>query len=183
MQLPLRHFKITILLTGSLLLFACNKSQVEPNAKTKATTTHEKSGNKLKDAPDFTLTRMNGQTFTLSEHFGKIIVLNIWATWCRPCREEIPDFIELQNEMKDDVLFLGVSIDREGWKKVRPFAHDLGINYPVMVDDGSVNAKYGPFRVVPTTFLINKQGKVAYVAPGMVTKDMLKPVLDKLAKR
>lgn len=183
MHLLIHHVKITLLLAGSLLLFACNKSQVEPNAKTNATHHPDKSAHTLKDAPDFTLIRMNGEPFTLSEHFGKVIVLNIWATWCRPCREEIPDFIQLQNEMKDKVLFLGVSIDREGWQKVRSFANGLGINYPVMIDNGSVNAKYGPIRVVPTSFIINKQGKVAYVAPGMITKEMLKPVLDKLVKQ
>ena len=170
-------------ITGIFLAAACNKSQVEPDAQNSTDSSKRHSESALKDAPDFTLTRMNGESFTLSNHFGKVIVLNIWATWCPPCREEIPDFIELQNEMKEDVLFVGVSIDQEGWEKVRPFAKEFNINYPIVVDDGIVNRKYGPFRGIPTTFLINKAGKVEFVAPGMVTKQMLQPALDKLINR
>lgn len=136
------------------------------------------------DAPDFSLETMEGEPFVLSDHEGKIVVLNIWATWCPPCREEIPDFIDIQKEMKDEgVLFAGVSVDKEGWSVVRPFAKKMGINYPIMVDDGTVYKKYGPFRGIPTTFIINKKGKVEYSIPGMVTKDKLKPVLEKLASR
>lgn len=136
------------------------------------------------NAPDFTLETMQGEQFTLSEHRGKVIVLNIWATWCPPCRKEIPDFIELQDNMReDDVLFVGVSIDEEGWEVVRPFAKKYQINYPLVVDDGSIYQKYGPFRGIPTTFFINRKGQVEYVAPGMVNKDLVKPILEKLTAR
>jgi cytochrome c biogenesis protein CcmG/thiol:disulfide interchange protein DsbE len=136
------------------------------------------------DAPDFTLKRMNGKPFTLSDHKGQVIVLNVWATWCPPCRKEIPGFIKIQKEMRDKgVLFVGVSLDKKGWKAVRPFAKKYGINYPIMVDDGTVNSKYGPFRGIPTTFIITKKGKVAYGAAGMINTDALKPVLEKLANR
>lgn len=141
-------------------------------------------GSQTKEAPDFSLETMKGEPFVLSDHEGKVVVLNIWATWCPPCREEIPDFIEIQKEMRDDgVLFAGVSMDKKGWSAVRPFAKKMGINYPLMVDDGTVYKKYGPFRGIPTTFIINKKGKVEYSIPGMVTKDKLKPVLEKLASR
>ncbi|SMO60576.1 Peroxiredoxin [Fodinibius sediminis] len=139
---------------------------------------------KLKDAPDFTLEKMNGERFTLSDHEGKVVVLNIWATWCGPCRKEIPDFVEIQEEMREDgVLFVGVSLDEEGWEVVRPFAKKYKVNYPLVVDDGSVFDGYGPFRGIPMTFIINKKGKVEYVAPGMVNKNMIKPALEKLASR
>lgn len=138
----------------------------------------------LQDAPDFTLNDMSGAPFTLSEHKGKVIVLNIWATWCPPCRKEIPDFVEMQEELRDDnVLFVGVSLDNEGWEVVRPFAKDYNINYPLVVDNGAVYSRYGPFRGIPTTFIINKEGKVEYVAPGMVTKSMIQPILQELAAR
>lgn len=135
----------------------------------------------LIDAPDFTLTNMEGEAFSISDHKGKVIVLNIWATWCPPCREEIPDFIEMQNEMKDDgVLFVGVSVDETGWDVVRPFAEEFQINYPLVVDDGTVYAKYGPLSGLPTSFIINKQGQVEHVAPGMITKAQLQPILQEL---
>lgn len=146
-----------------------------------ADTTEQKE---FQDAPDFTLENMQGESFNLSDHFGKVIVLNIWATWCPPCREEIPDFIELQNEKgADKVQFVGVSVDREGWEVVRPFAKEFEINYPLVVDDGTVRQLYGPFQGIPTTFIINKQGKVEYVAPGMLYKDILEPILDTLSNR
>ncbi len=137
-----------------------------------------------KEAPDFTLERMNGETFTLSEQMGKVVVLNIWATWCPPCRKEIPDFIEIQEEMReDDVLFVGVSVDEEGWEAVRPFALDYGINYPLVLDDGSIRNKYGPLRGIPTTFIINKKGEIEYATEGVMYKSRIKPVLQKLAHR
>lgn len=138
----------------------------------------------LTDAPDFTLTTMEGEPFSISEHKGKVIVLNIWATWCPPCREEIPEFVEMQDEMRDDgVLFVGVSMDESGWDVVRPFANDYNVNYPLVVDDGTVSANYGPFPGLPTTFIINKEGQVEHAAPGMVTKAMLEPILQELATR
>jgi cytochrome c biogenesis protein CcmG/thiol:disulfide interchange protein DsbE len=138
----------------------------------------------LPDAPDFTLETSDGSDFTLLEHEGSVILLNIWATWCPPCKEEIPYFIEIQEEMREEgVLFVGVATDAEGWDVVRPFAEEFGINYPIVVDDGSVVQKYGPIQGIPMSFIINRQGKVEYAVPGMVTKEMLQPVLAEIAER
>lgn len=138
----------------------------------------------LVDAPDFTLTNMEGEAFSISDHKGKVIVLNIWATWCPPCREEIPDFIEIQKEMRSDgVLFVGVSVDETGWDAVRPFAEEFQINYPIVVDDGTVYDNYGPLPGLPTSFIINKQGQIVHVVPGMVTKAQLQPILQELVAR
>ena len=143
-----------------------------------------KNPSDFKDAPNFSLETMDGDTFTLAEQKGKVIVLNIWATWCGPCREEIPDFMEIYKEMKDKgVIIAGVSVDKKGWSAVRPYAKKMEINYPIMVDDGTVSRKYGPIRAVPTTFIINKLGKVEYVAPGRLTKERLQPILQKIAQR
>lgn len=147
-------------------------------------TSQADTARELKNAPDFTLKKMDGEPFTLSDHEGKVVVLNIWATWCGPCRKEIPDFIEIQEEMRsDDVLFVGVSLDEEGWDVVRPFAEKYEINYPLVIDDGSVFDGYGPFRGIPMTYIINKKGKIEYVAPGMADVKLLTPVLEKLANR
>lgn len=183
-------FTLTLILT--MAISACNDSgnqQSQEKGSSPAVSANENgetadSGQKLKDAPDFTLENRKGEPFTLSKHEGKVVVLNVWATWCGPCRKEIPDFIEIQKEMgKDKVLFVGVSVDKEGWEVVRPFAKEYGINYPIMVDDGRVNRKYGPIRSIPTTFIINKKGKVEYVAPGMINKEKLQPILTRIASR
>jgi len=138
----------------------------------------------FKTAPDFTLKTMSRDNFTLSDHEGKVVVLNFWATWCAPCRKEIPDFIELQKQMKDDgVLFAGIALDKEGWSKVRPYAQKMEINYPIMLASSNVHSQYGPIRAVPTTLILNKKRQVEYVAPGMLTKQKLKPILKKLAQR
>src|SRR5690554_3519895 len=83
------------------------------------------------EAPDFTLQTMDGEALTLSDLRGKVVVLNFWATWCPPCRYKIPYFIKFQEEFADDVVFVGVSLDQNGWDAVRPFAEELGINYPL----------------------------------------------------
>ena len=195
MKLPFPTFNTVSALTLglALLVSACKSSnnkeslQATEAAAVSASASTRQAGKdqyKLKEAPDFTLKKMNGEPFTLSKHKGKVVVLNIWATWCPPCRKEIPDFIEIQKEMRDEgVLFVGVSVDIEGWEVVRPFAKDYGINYPLVVDDGTVSQKYGPFRGIPTTFIINKKGEIEYVAPGMVNREVLEPALKKLVNR
>lgn len=174
----------------ALSIIACgtpNERASADNAQTateQTANTQNASQQKFKEAPDFTLETMEGNTFTLSDQRGKVVVLNFWATWCGPCRKEIPDFIELHKEMKSEgVIFAGISLDEEGWEKVRPYANDMEINYPIMVDDGNVSRQYGPIRAIPTTLIINKKGQVEYVAPGMLTKEKLKPILTKLANR
>lgn len=160
-----------------------NRNDIESGAQVPGTAEAGQNAD-LPDAPDFTLESLDGSDFTLSDHKGKVILLNIWATWCPPCREEIPDFMEIQEEMKDDgVLFVGVATDIEGWEVVRPFAKEFEINYPIMVDDGVVSHKYGPIQGIPMSFIINRMGQVEYMLPGMVTKEMLKPLIVEMAER
>jgi cytochrome c biogenesis protein CcmG/thiol:disulfide interchange protein DsbE len=179
---------LAIVLLPLTIFVACSnkKAESKSNKSSKAayTSKADTSKQKLMDAPNFTLKKKDGTSFTLSKHKGQVVILNIWATWCPPCRKEIPDFIKIQKKMRDEgILFVGVSVDRKGWPAVRPFAKKYGINYPIMVDDGTVRSKYGPFRGIPTTFIINKKGKVAYAAVGMINTNALQPVLEKLANR
>lgn len=193
MNYILRNPALAITLISLLLTSFHYSNRLHTTAKARTTTTtpsclpgisRADTTRHLKNAPDFTLEDMNGEPFTLSEQEGKVVVLNIWATWCGPCRKEIPDFIEIQKEMRDEgVLFVGVSLDEEGFKAVRPFAQEYGVNYPLLVDDGSVFKGYGPFRGIPMTFIINKKGKVERVAPGVVNIKALKFTLKKLARR
>jgi cytochrome c biogenesis protein CcmG/thiol:disulfide interchange protein DsbE len=186
MNISTSHETVTIALVTFLLMApTLSKSkQTNTDVAAAAQTAQPDTTKEYQDAPDFTLKTMNGDPFTLSNHEGKVVVINIWATWCAPCRKEIPDFIKMQQEMRDSgVLFVGVSIDEEGWEAVRPYAKKMEINYPVVVDDGSVFDGYGPFRLIPTSYIINKRGQIEYVAPGMMTERKLKPILEKLTNR
>lgn len=135
-------------------------------------------------APDFALPTMDGDSLRLSAHRGEVVVLNFWATWCAPCRKEIPMFVEMQRELGGDGLqFIGISLDEDGFEVVRPFAAEIDVNYPMAVDDGTVAPMYGGIPTVPTTFLIGPEGQVHGYAPGLVTEDVLRPRIEKLLAR
>ena len=132
-------------------------------------------------APELVLETIGGETFRLSDQRGKVVVLNFWATWCAPCRYEIPDFIALQDDFgTDDVVFVGVSVEQGNPRGVAQFAEELGIPYPIAVDDGSAKAAYGPILSLPTTFLIDRAGAVRGHVPGLVPRALLEPALDVL---
>lgn len=139
------------------------------------------SGSEGRTAPDFTRETVSGETFTLSHHRGEVVVLNFWATWCPPCRAEIPDFVELQDEYADaDLHFVGVTVDVDDVDLVRKYARHFRINYPLIHGDGSLVEKYGGVGTVPTSFIIDRSGEIRYRVPGRIPKDMLRSVLDKL---
>ncbi|MDX1638465.1 MAG: TlpA disulfide reductase family protein [Balneolaceae bacterium] len=132
-------------------------------------------------ATDFTVDLVNGETFTLSEQKGKVVLMNIWATWCAPCADEMPDFIDLYEKYRDDgLVILGVSIDEQGRSVVKPFMEKFDVTYPVVIDDGTIMDKYGPTMGIPTTYIIDKQGTLKYFSVGALTKKELEPRLREL---
>lgn len=132
-------------------------------------------------AQDFTVSLINGDSFQLSNYQGEVVLVNIWATWCAPCHDETPDFVELYNEYKDEgLLILGVSIDEQGKSVVEPFMEKYDVNYPTVIDDGTIMDKYGPTMGIPTTYIIDKQGDLRYFAVGALTRKELEPKLVKL---
>jgi len=114
-----------------------------------------------KAAPDFELTDLSDKTVRLSDFKGKVVLLDFWATWCAPCRMEIPDLIQLQKQYADKgFTLLGVALDDEGAAVVKPVAQKLGINYPVVIGNTKVAAVYGGIQALPTTFLVGRDGKI-----------------------
>lgn len=117
-------------------------------------------------APTFTLKDLNGKEVKLEDHRGKIVFLNFWATWCPPCREEMPSMEKLHIEFKDrDFTMLAIDL-REDAKKVRAFKERFKLNFPMLLDsDGSVGSRYG-VRSIPTTYLLDGKGYIIGGALG-----------------
>jgi peroxiredoxin len=117
-----------------------------------------------KPAPDFTLKDAYGQTVHLSDYRGKVVLLAFWATWCGPCKVEIPWFIDLERTQKDKgFAVLGVSMDDDGWPVVKPFVSQMGMNYRVLMGNDETAQLYGGISSLPTSFLIDRSGRIAAV--------------------
>ena len=122
-------------------------------------------------APDFSLKDTDGRTVRLSEYKGKVVLLNFWATWCSPCRAEIPWFIDFEQQHKNrGFAVLGVAMDEDGWQVVKPFIAELRVNYRTLMGDDSVAQLYGGVENLPTSFMIDRDGKIAAVHVGLVNK-------------
>jgi len=122
-------------------------------------------------APNFSLQDATGKTVKLSEYRGKVVLLNFWATWCGPCKIEIPWFIDFQQQYKDrDFAVLGLSMDDDGWKSVKPYVEQKKINYRVMIATEELANLYGGVDSLPTTFMIDRAGRIAATHEGLVSK-------------
>ncbi|NOX37462.1 MAG: TlpA family protein disulfide reductase [Calditrichaeota bacterium] len=141
---------ILIPIIGLALLTGCG------GEKESATTTTDPAA-----APDFALEDHQGNIVRLADFRGKVTIINFWATWCGPCREEIPGFVRLYDRYKDDGLaIIGISLDRPGWEVVRPFMEKYNINYPIVLGNQKVVLDYGGIQAIPTTFIVNRQGHI-----------------------
>jgi thiol-disulfide isomerase/thioredoxin len=119
-----------------------------------------------------TLNDLNGKPVSLAQFKGKVIILDFWATWCPPCKAEIPGFVELQKAYGGQGLaVIGVSVD-DPPDKLKPFADEYKMNYPVLVGLGreDFQDEFGPFFGIPTTFVINRDGKICKKHFGLVGK-------------
>ncbi|MDI6640928.1 MAG: TlpA disulfide reductase family protein [Elusimicrobiota bacterium] len=133
-------------------------------------------------APDFTLPKLTGKTLTLSELRGKVIILDFWATWCPPCRAEIPFFVELQNEYKEQLAIVGVCLDRDDRDNIKKFIEKIGINYPIVMGDPKVVKDYGGIKGIPTTFIIDKNGNIRETIIGYRPKEVFENEIKKYIK-
>jgi cytochrome c biogenesis protein CcmG/thiol:disulfide interchange protein DsbE len=125
-----------------------------------------------KSAPDFALQNATGKTVKIEDYRGKVVLLDFWATWCTGCKMEIPWFSEFQKTYGDKgFAVVGVSLDEEGWKVLRPFLEDHRVPYQMLLGDNPMAQRYG-IGNLPDTFLIDRQGKVAAAyKEGLVDRD------------
>ena len=150
------------LLSAMLLLSSCSTSpRVEAASALKP-------DNQRKPAPAFTLKDSNGKDVHLADYKGKVVLLDFWATWCGPCKIEIPWFKEFEQSYKDrGFAVLGVSMDEDGWPAVKPYIQDMKINYRVIMGTDEVGQLYGGVDSLPTTLLIDRDGKIASIHIGL----------------
>ena len=122
----------------------------------------------------FTLRDMNGVEVNLTSFKGKVLLINFWATWCGPCRVEIPYLIELQKQYSDDLVVLGVSVDDTA-EKLQPYASEMQINYPLLVGNGRQDFQdaYGPFWGIPVSVFVGRDGTIHKKHAGIASKEQI----------
>jgi len=133
-------------------------------------------------APDFSLKDLKGLTHTLSDYKGKVLFINFWATWCPPCREEIPDFIAATKEYSaEGLVILGVSVDRLSQAKLADWVKKAEINYPVTFTTPQMTELYKPGPYIPSTIVVDKTGRIRHRHVGVLKKDELVKMFKELA--
>lgn len=150
--------------------------------KARHTPTQNVDGGKLqgKPAPDFTLASLDGGTLKLSDFRGKAVLLNFWATWCEPCKVEMPWFVDLQKKYGPQGLqVLGVAMDDSSPKDIADFAKKMGVNYPIAIGKEAVGDQYGGIPYLPSTFYIGRDGKVVDRVFGLVNKSDIESNIQK----
>jgi len=131
-------------------------------------------------AVDFNLQSLDGKTVHLSDFRGKAVLLNFWATWCQPCKIEMPWFVELQKQYGPGGLqVLGIAMDDAGPEDIAKFAKDLGVNYPVLIGKEAVGDAYGGVQFLPETFYIGRDGRVVDRVFGLKSKSEIEDDIKK----
>jgi thiol-disulfide isomerase/thioredoxin len=128
------------------------------------------SGGRLvgKTAPDFALESLDGKMVHLSDFRGKAVLLNFWATWCEPCKIEMPWFVELQKQYGPEGLaIVGVAMDDSSKETIAKFAKDMGVNYPVLLGKESVGDQFGGIPYLPVSFYIDRNGQIVDQVAGL----------------
>ena len=129
----------------------------------------------LKDPIDvaaFTVTDLDGKTISSSDLKGKVVLVNFWATWCPPCRAEIPDLIALQNKHRDTLVVLGVSEDEIAPEEVKAFATGQKMNYPIVMATPELAKIFKGVSALPTTFVVDREGRIQMRHVGMLNPDL-----------
>ena len=140
------------------------------------------AANSRKTASDFTLSDSKGASVKLSDYKGRVVLLDFWATWCGGCKVEIPWYKEFQSKYKGSGLsVIGVSMDEDGWKSVKPFLEKQPMNYSVVIGNPDLAKLYG-VDAMPMTLLIDRDGKVAASHVGMVDKNAFESEIQILLK-
>lgn len=161
---------------GAVLVSAILFAQNKPGA-IEAT-----PSSKLAPAPDWQLQDVDGKTVHSSDFKGKVVILDFWATWCGPCRKELPSFVELQKKYeKQGLAVIGASVDQINPAEVKAFAEQSGVDYPVVLADAKATQAFGGIEAIPTTFVIDREGRIVKQHLGFTEEEEfekeIKPLL------
>ena len=122
-----------------------------------------------KPAPAFTMTDLDGREISPASLRGKVVIVNFWATWCGPCRAEVPDLVALQDKYRDTLQVIGISEDEGGVEVVKRFAAEHKINYPVVMMTPEIEQRYPGISALPTSFILDREARVVQKHVGMLT--------------
>jgi peroxiredoxin len=162
--------KIVLVLVAILLAFAMYKASRQTPRPARLIIRSSSVGS---PAPDFALQDLNGQPLNLASYRGKVLLLDFWATWCGPCRDETPHFVQLQDKYRQQGLqVVGISMD-DGPKPVREFYQQFKMNYPVAMGNERVAEAYGGVLGLPIAFLIGRDGRIHTKYIGEVNMSVL----------
>jgi thiol-disulfide isomerase/thioredoxin len=135
-------------------------------------------------APQFALKDLKGRTVRLSAYRGKVVLINFWATWCPPCRAEMPDLVRLQREhAKQGLRIIGITYPPETRTRVQKFARSLKVNYPIVLGTRQIKARFSAEETLPLTVVIDRDGKVKDIISGILLPqefdEKIKPLLNR----
>jgi len=136
---------------------------MHPSAKTSVRLLKERT-----DIPVFSAPDLNGRVVSTGAFRGKVVLINFWATWCPPCREEIPDLIALQNKYRDQLQIIGVAQDSGSIEEVRQFADTHGMNYPTVLSTAEIEKLFPGIYALPSSFILDRDGRLAQKHVGML---------------
>jgi cytochrome c biogenesis protein CcmG/thiol:disulfide interchange protein DsbE len=123
-------------------------------------------------APDFNLNSVDGKPLTLAAFQGKVVFLNFWATWCGPCRAEVPDLVALQERYKDHLQIIGLDVDDDDTAEIQKYVKETGIDYPVAMTPDDLRTQYGGIPALPTSFILDTEGRVVQKHVGYTDPEL-----------
>lgn len=153
---------VAVVVLVALLIFEGARMSRHPKSPGAAPTPEQQSTLAAGTAaPDFELKSLDGKNVKLSDYRGKAVLLNFWATWCAPCKIEMPWFVELNKKYQaQGLVIVGVAMDDSGEGEIAKFAKEEGVNYPILLGKDSVGDAYGGVQFLPSTFYISRDGKI-----------------------
>jgi len=131
-------------------------------------------------APDFLLTTIDGEETRLSDYRGQRVIVNFWATWCPPCRAEMPDFQELYESEDVEILAVNLTESEQGMESVQNFIDELALTFPIPMDENTIVSQMYEVQAYPTSYMIDSEGKIQFVARGAINLDIMERELAKM---